>query len=120
VTVPIVDSQTHPIDLVQPHLRVDGDGDVRIGSEETGLYLYAGDNVRTATVTRSSVTAAQCADAIQDNPSGPNVELHEGETYCLLASNAALTGPALIRLNLEPLADTGQVTLKMAAWDTTP
>ncbi len=118
--MPVAGPQSHAIDLVHP-LQHKAEGDVLISSVHSGdLYLHARDNVRTATVAKSSATATQCAAAIRDNPSGANVELHAEETYCLLlADTPALPGQALVRLNVEPAPGTGEVTLTMAAWDTT-
>lgn len=118
--VTVTEAEPRPIDLVRP-LSEKVEGDVLVSPESGGdLYLHANDNVRTGTVTRSEATAAQCAAAIQDNPSGANVELHAGETYCLLADTPALTGQALVRLNVDPASDSGEVTLRMAAWDAAP
>ncbi|GAA4604314.1 hypothetical protein BJY16_004953 [Actinoplanes octamycinicus] len=123
VTVPLVHSQSRPIDLVQPHLKVDGEGggDVRISESTGSLYLYTGDDVRAATVRGDTATPAECAAAFQEAPSRSTVELNEEDTYCLITPSEEIPGRALIRLNvLEPPPGAEKVTLKMAAWDTEP
>ncbi|WP_436531176.1 hypothetical protein [Actinoplanes sp. HUAS TT8] len=121
LTVPATGEQSQAINLARPSLD-DTDGDVVISSVDGGdLRLVALGSVRTGTIAGDTATATECADAIQDNPSGPSVELREDKTYCLLAGGPTPAGQtALVRLNVEPVPDTGQVTLRMAAWDATP
>ncbi|WP_189336049.1 hypothetical protein [Actinoplanes ianthinogenes] len=123
VTVPLVHAQSRPIDLVQPFLKVDGEGggDVRISESTGSLYLYAGDDVLATTVRGAAVGPDDCAAAFERSPSRSTVELNAEDTYCLMTPSASMPGQAVVRLTVaRPAAGANAVTLTMAAWDTHP